>query len=385
MDNNKGELQFLPPQIRTRDQAAMSHIDPVNMLNSVDIGLFEQGLGSIPGPWASNLLLDCAKAITEKEIEKVQQLLWMLNELASPYGDCEQRLASYFLQALFCKMTETGPRCHKTLCAAAERNCSFDLMRKMILKFQEASPWTTGRLCWKPWRPETTGTPNLRLTTVIVGSLNTNNSVTREIGQRMEKFARLMGVPFEYSVLYKEAEEELDLKRIELRTDEALAINCVHSLQRLNHKDSVLAGIRNMNPKIVTVVEDEVDLESGDFYEQFCECHRFFTLYFDSLEESFGRTSNERLMVERQVGRSLVNVLACAENCERREKAAQWGKRLEGAGFEPWPLSDDGVDDVRALLKRYKEGWGLSSVNSQGLFLTWKEQCAVWASAWKPK
>ncbi|GLJ32130.1 hypothetical protein SUGI_0647020 [Cryptomeria japonica] len=415
MESNKGELELLP-QIRTRNRN-ISNIDPVNMLSSIDTGSFEQGVGSNPGPWASNLLLDCAKAIMEKEMGKIQQLLWMLNELASPYGDCEQRVAAYFLQALFCKMMETGPRCHKTLCAAVERSCCFDSMRKMILKFQEASPWTTfghvaansaileafdGENCLHIVDMSTTlctqwpmlleslatrndGTPTLRLTTVILRGMSNCNSVMKEIGQRMEKFARLMGVPFEFSVVYKEEDEELDLKRIELRPDEVLAVNCVYSLQRLKHKDSLLSALRNMNPKIVTVVEEEVDLESGDFYERFCECHRFFSLYFVSLEESFGRTSNERLMLEREMGRSLVNILACPDNCEHREKSAQWAVRFDGAGFEPWPFSDDAVDDVRALLKRYKEGWGLNTVNSQGLFLTWKEQSAVWVSAWKPK
>lgn len=51
--------------------------------------------------WASNLLLECARAIAENEKSRTQHLLWMLNELSSPYGDCEQKLASYFLQAFF--------------------------------------------------------------------------------------------------------------------------------------------------------------------------------------------------------------------------------------------------------------------------------------------
>ncbi|KAK9287676.1 hypothetical protein L1049_016114 [Liquidambar formosana] len=95
------------------------------------------------GKWAAKLLRECARAISDKDSSKIHNLLWMLNELASPYGDCDQKLASYFLQALFCKATESGQRCFKTLTSVAEKSHSFDSARKLILKFQEVSPWTT--------------------------------------------------------------------------------------------------------------------------------------------------------------------------------------------------------------------------------------------------
>jgi len=72
--------------------------------------------------WAPRLLRECATAISNKDSTKIHHLLWMLNELASPYGDCNQKLAFYFLQALFCKATDTGLRCYKTLTSAAEKS-----------------------------------------------------------------------------------------------------------------------------------------------------------------------------------------------------------------------------------------------------------------------
>jgi len=377
------------------------------------------GSRCINGRWASNLLLECARAIVQNEKSRTQHLLWMLNELSSPYGDCEQKLASYFLQAFFCKITDTGPRCYTTLCSAADKTYSFDSTRKMILKFQESSPWTTfghvaangaileafegemklhivdlsNTFCtqWptllEALATRSDDTPHLRLTTVVTSKEATAIKVMKEIGHRMEKFARLMGVPFEFSVIHQHHLHKLNVSALKIRPDEALAINCIHSLQRVskNGRDSILSTFYSMNPKIVTVVEDEVDLTHEDFGSCFSECLRFFSLFFDSLEESFSRTSNERLMLERTSARSMVNILACddSEVYERREKGAQWAWRLKEAGFIHAAFSDDVVDDVRALLKRYKEGWGHCS-NSDGLFLTWKEQCAIWASAWKP-
>lgn len=90
--------------------------------------------------WAPNLLLECARAIAASDTLRVQNLMWVLNELASPYGDYDQRLASYFLQALFCRITNTGARCHSILSAAAEKTHTFESVRKMILTYQVLDP-----------------------------------------------------------------------------------------------------------------------------------------------------------------------------------------------------------------------------------------------------
>lgn len=86
--------------------------------------------------WATDVLVECARSISVSDSARVKNLMWVLNELASPYGDAEQRLASHFLQGLFCKITGTGANCHRILSAAAERTCSFDSARKMILDYQ---------------------------------------------------------------------------------------------------------------------------------------------------------------------------------------------------------------------------------------------------------
>ncbi|KAJ7292253.1 hypothetical protein O6H91_Y290400 [Diphasiastrum complanatum] len=375
------------------------------------------------GRWAANLLLECADAISNKDVSRIQHLMWILNELASPYGDYDQRLASCFLQALYLKITGAGPRCYRHLCAAAERNYSFELMRQMLLKFQEASPWITfghvaangaimeavdgdqnvhivdisNTLCTQ-WptllealatRPD--GAPHLRLTTIMATNTTPAVKVMNEISNRLKKFARLMGVPFELTVLHQPELEKLQLDMLDLREGEALAINCTHTLHQVSQKgdgqfsprDFILCTLRNMNPKIVTVVEDEVDLGSSDFMNCFSEILRFYSLRFDSLEESFPRTSNERLMLEKIAARDMVSLLACDEsdNVQRQEKSDQWVLRLKRLGFAPAKFSDDVVDDVRALLKRYKEGWDYVNTES-GLFLTWKEQRAIFASAW---
>ncbi|TKY70664.1 SHORT-ROOT protein [Spatholobus suberectus] len=376
------------------------------------------------GKWAHDILLETARAIADKNSTRLQQLMWMLNELSSPYGDTDQKLASYFLQALFSRMTQAGDRTYRTLASASEKTCSFESTRKTVLKFQEVSPWTTfghvasngailealegepklhivdisNTYCtqwptlFEALATRNDDTPHLRLTSLVTAT--SAQKVMKEIGARMEKFARLMGVPFQFNVLHHAGQlSEFDFGELDIKEDEALAVNCVNTLHSIaaegNHRHAVISSLRRLQPRIVTVVEEEADLDVGlegsEFVKGFQECLRWFRVYFEALEESFPRTSNERLMLERAAGRAVVDLVACspAESVERRETAARWARRMHGGGFNTVAFSEEVCDDVRALLRRYREGWAMTQCSDAGIFLSWKDQPVVWASAWR--
>ncbi|KAL3813693.1 hypothetical protein ACJIZ3_014961 [Penstemon smallii] len=378
---------------------------------------FSASLSNHNGKWASEILIETSKAIADRNSARVQQLMWMLNELSSPYGDIDQKLASYFLQAFFSRMTDSGAQTHRTLSSASEKTSSFDSTRKMILKFQEVSPWTmfghvacngaimeafegesklhiidiSNTYCtqwptlFEAIATKTEETPSLRLTTVV-DSKEAVQRVMKEIGSRIEKFARLMGDL-----------SELNLAELDIKDDEAVAVNCVGTLHSVtnvgNRREYLISVFRRLLPtlRIVTVVEEEADFDFGfegfEFVRGFEECLRWFRIYFEALDETFSRTSNERLMLERAAGRAIVDLVARPpeESVERRDTAARWSHRMSTGGFSPLGFSEEVNDDVRALLRRYKEGWSMvQSVDSAGIFLCWKDQPVVWASAWKP-
>ncbi|KAK8445635.1 hypothetical protein SEVIR_9G361300v4 [Setaria viridis] len=421
--------------------------------------------GGGAGRWAAQLLLQCARAVAARDSQRVQQLMWMLNELASPYGDVDQKLASYFLQGLFARLTTSGPRTLRTLAAASDRNTSFESTRRTALRFQELSPWASfghvaangaileafleaaaaaasssssssssqpprlhildlsNTFCTQ-WPTllealatrSSDDTPHLSITTVVPAAAPSSAAaqrVMREIAQRLEKFARLMGVPFSFRAVHHAGDlAELDLDGLGLREGgAALAINCVNALRGVapggaRQRDAFLASLRRLEPRVVTVVEEDADLVEPDpdassseeaasteaaFIKVFTEGLRFFSAYMDSLEESFPKTSNERLVLERAAGRAIVDLVSCpaSESAERRETGASWARRMRSAGFSPVAFSDDVADDMRSLLRRYREGWSLREPGTDdgaaaGVFLAWKEQPVVWTSAWRP-
>uniref|UniRef100_A0A7C9ELX2 Uncharacterized protein n=1 Tax=Opuntia streptacantha TaxID=393608 RepID=A0A7C9ELX2_OPUST len=377
----------------------------------------------VAGGWAITLLRECARAISEKN-PRSQQLLWVLNELVSPYGDCEQRLAYYFLQVLLAKANKLGPHFHESLKLAMEKSYCFDTHMKLILKFQEVSPWTTfghvasngailealegknklhiidlsNTLCTQwPTLIEALAvrndeTPFLKLTLVVIDSLQ--KLIIKEIRQRMEKFSRIMGVPFKFHVISGlDNLGELQKEDLGVEDGEAIAVNCVQALQRVHveKRELVLDVIRSVNPCIVTLVEEEADLTStrNDFIKCFDECLRFFRSYFNMLEESFPPISSERIKLEREQWMNISGALTCHGESGgeyRPKKGTQWNEMLKQA-FCPSQFSDDVLSDVRALLKRYKIDWDLSlpqSTHETGIHLKWKDENVVWASAWKP-
>lgn len=413
-----------PPYITTTTTPTPSDFSFPHSLSARDIHALQ-----FSPTWAHDILLETARAISDKDNARAQHLMWMLNELASPYGDTHQKLASYFLQALFSRVTDSGDRTRRTLSLASDKTSSFDSTRKTILKFQEVSPWMTfghvasngailealenepklhiidisNTYCtqWPTFlealATRSDDTPHLRLTAVVATPRGGTGSerVMKEIGMRMEKFARLMGVPFKFHVIHHVGDlAEFDFSDVEFKDDEALAINCVNALHTIaplgNNRDVFISSLRRLQPRIVTVVEEEADLDVGfhgfEFVRGFQECLRWFRVYFEALDESFPRASHERLMLERAAGRAVVDLVACspAESVERRETAARWSRRMHGGGFNATSFSDEVSDDVRALLRRYKEGWAITESSDAGIFLTWKDQPVVWASAWRP-
>lgn len=400
------------------------------------------------GRWATDVLVECATALAGRDTGRVQELMWVLNEVASPYGDTEQKLACYFMQGLFSRMTLSGNRCRETLTSAFDKATSFDSTRRTGLRFMEASPWmsfghvaangaileafeseqrlhiidVSNTFCTQwPTLLEALATrssdetPYLRLTTVVASPVvmldvdqpsSTSSSVQRvmkEIGMRMEKFARLMGVPFKFQYVHHAGDiSGFDFERcIDINSDEALAINCVNSMHGVptsGGRNAVAEAFRRMKPKLLTIVEEEADIiddrnnnEGEKFLRSFKESLRFFKAYFESLDESFPKTSNERLALERAAGRAILDLVACepGESGERRETGSSWSNRMRTVGFESVGLSDDATDDVRALLRRYREGWSLVpsadvDKSAAGIFLAWKDQPVVWSCAWKP-
>ncbi|KAK6923977.1 Transcription factor GRAS [Dillenia turbinata] len=91
------------------------------------------------------LLVHCANAIESNDATLAQQILWVLNNIAPPDGDSNQRLASGFLRALIARAAHSGT-C-KALTAMADAHAStlaIDTHKFTVIElasFVDLTPW----------------------------------------------------------------------------------------------------------------------------------------------------------------------------------------------------------------------------------------------------
>lgn len=82
-------------------------------------------------------------------------------------------------------------------------------------------------------------------------------TAVEDTGHRLERFAKMWGVPFEYQALYGKW-EGITPQQLNLRDDEVLAVTCQYRMHHLldesvmatSPRKLVLNIIRSMNPKV---------------------------------------------------------------------------------------------------------------------------------------
>ncbi|KAJ7006505.1 scarecrow-like protein 1 [Populus alba x Populus x berolinensis] len=99
------------------------------------------------------------------------------------------------------------------------------------------------------------------------------------------------------------------------------------SVSTVNERDQLLRMAKSLNPKLVTVVEQDVNTNTAPFFPRFTEAYNYYSAVFDSLDATLPRESQDRLNVEKQcLARDIVNIVACEgdERIERYEVAGKW-------------------------------------------------------------
>ncbi|KAI4334066.1 hypothetical protein L6164_018803 [Bauhinia variegata] len=251
-------------------------------------GALKGCLGSLDGACIEKLLLHCASALECNDVTLAQQVMWVLNNVASPVGDTNQRLTSCFLRALISRASRVCP-------ATMNFNGSSTIQRRLmsvteLAGYVDLIPWhrfgfsasnsaifkaiegfqrvhildfsITHCMQWPTLidalakRPE--GPPSLRIT---VPSCRPPlpplvNISTEEVGLRLWNFAKFKNVPFEFNVIgnstisstsaelsnelssfHFEIESlltQLNPSMLNLMEDEALVINCQNWLHFLS-------------------------------------------------------------------------------------------------------------------------------------------------------
>lgn len=373
----KAGLRGKTPPISLQNPALFD--SPQNSLS----GALRGCLGSLDGACIEKLLLHCASALESNDVTLAQQVMWVLNNVASSMGDPNQRLTSWFLRALVSRASRVCPT------SAMSFSGSSGLQRRLMTVTELAGyvdliPWHRFGFCaansaifkaiqgcprvhildfsithcmqWPTLidalakRPE--GPPSLRITVPafrppVPPLLNVSSE---EVGLRLANFAKFRDVPFEFSVIenspsstmgeiiskescslyFESLLSHLNLSTLNLGDDEALVVNCQNWLRYLpddrrgrprtvSLRDTFLDIIKGLNPRFVVVVDEDADMDSSSLSSRITTCFNYFWIPFDALETFLPKENRQRVEYEADIGHKIEDIIAF-EGLQRVER-----------------------------------------------------------------
>ncbi|KAK4773280.1 hypothetical protein SAY87_028299 [Trapa incisa] len=373
------------------------------------------------------LLIDCAAALSEGNDVIATAMIEEIRRIVSIQGDPPQRIAAYMVEGLAARMAASGKYIYKTL--KCKEPPSFDRLAAMQILFEICPCFKFGFMAAngaiiEAFKDEkrvhiidfdiNQGNQYITLIQTIASILHKGNKPKpvlrltgvddpesvqqpvgglKNIGQRLEKLAEALGVPFEFCAVPSRT-SLVTPSMLRLKQGEAVIVNFAFQLHHMpdesvsttNERDQLLRMIKGLNPKLVTVVEQDVNTNTTPFFSRFIEAYDYYSAVFDSLDATLPRESQDRMNVERQcLARDIVNIVACEgeERIERYEVAGKWRARMAMAGFTSKPMSLQVNDNIREVIReqycnRYKVKEEMGA-----LHFGWEDKSLIVASAWR--
>ncbi|CAN4102786.1 unnamed protein product [Withania somnifera] len=378
-------------------------------------------LQGIPSGNLKQLLIACAGALAENNLDDFEKLVTKARSAVSVTGDSIQRLGAYIVEGLVARKEASGTNIYRAL--RCKEPAGWDLLSYMhilyeicpylkfgymaangaiaeacrnedrihIIDFQiaQGTQWMTllQALAARP-----SGAPYVRITGIDdpLSKYARGDGLT-VVGKRLAVISEKFNIPVEFHAVPVFA-PEVTRDMLDVRPGEALAVNfplTLHhtpdeSVDVTNPRDELLRMVKSLSPKVVTLVEQESNTNTAPFFPRFLEALDYYSAMFESIDVTLERDRRERINVEQHcLARDIVNVIACEgkERVERHELLGKWKLRFAMAGFRQSPLSSYMNSVIKSLLRCYSEHYVL--VEKDGaMLLGWKEKTLISASAW---
>uniref|UniRef100_A0A7N0UCH7 Scarecrow-like protein 1 n=1 Tax=Kalanchoe fedtschenkoi TaxID=63787 RepID=A0A7N0UCH7_KALFE len=390
--------------------------------SSLSIISSDKELSPAPFRTPKQLLIHCASIIAEGKLREASAMINELRQLVSIQGDPHERIAAYMVEGLAARMAESGQCLYKAL--KCKEPPTTDRLAAMQILFEVCPCFKFGYMAangviMEAIRDEKRvhiidfdinqgnqyitliqtlasrkgRRPHLRLTGVDdPESVQRSVGGLKIIGLRLEQLAEALELPFEFHAVAS-ATSDVTPDMLDHRPDEVLIVNFAFQLHHMpdesvstvNQRDQLLRKIKGLHPKLVTVVEQDVNTNTSPFFPRFIEAYNYYSAVFESLDATLARDSQDRINVERQcLARDIVNIVACEgeERIERYEVAGKWRARMMMAGFTSLPVSQSVQESIRNLIRKYCDRYKMKE-DLGALLFGWEDKNLIVASAWR--
>lgn len=386
-------------------------------------GSSNKEISQLPSRSPKQLLIDCAAALSEGNVVAASSMIEEVRRIVSIQGDPPQRIAAYMVEGLAARMAASGKYIYKSL--KCKEPPSLDRLAAMQILFEICPCFKFGFMAangaiieaFKDERRvhvidfdinqgnqyitliQTLSQLSKKPKTVLrLTGVDDPESVQRpvgglkNIGQRLEKLAEALRVPFEFHAVPSKT-SLVTPSMLQLKQGEGLIVNFAFQLHHMpdesvsttNERDQLLRMVKGLNPKLVTVVEQDVNTNTAPFFPRFIEAYNYYSAVFDSLDATLPRESQDRMNVERQcLARDIVNIVACEgeERIERYEVAGKWRARMTMAGFTSMPMSRHISNNIREVIhQKYCNKYKVKE-EMGALHFGWEDKSLIVASAW---
>lgn len=211
------------------------------------------------------------------------------------------------------------------------------------------------------------------------------------VGEMLSRHAERLRIGFEFKLIATQKLAELTRESLGCDADEVLAVNLAYKLNRIpdesvsteNPRDELLRRVKRLAPRVVTVVEQEMNANTAPFLVRVAETLSYYGALLESIDNN-----PDRVKVEEGLSRKLCNSVACEgrDRVERCEVFGKWRARMSMAGFQLKPLSQTIAESIKLQLAS-----GNTRVNSAltvkeengGICFGWMGRTLTVASAWR--
>lgn len=361
-------------------------------------------------------LMEVASAISEGNTKVGADILTRLNQVSNYRGTSEQRLTAYMSSALRARMNpsefpppvselytkehmvstqmlyEISPCFKLGFMAANLAILEAITERKLhVVDFDIGQGGQYMHLLYALASGKTDKPAFMKVTTFAD---NGGEERLKVVGDGLKALANKVGVCFSFNVMRSKV-SDLSVELLGVEPDEALAVNLAFRLYKLpdesvtteNLRDELLRRVKGLSPKVVTVVEQQMNGNTAPLVTRVAEACGYYGALFDSLDATVPKDNSDRVRIEEGLGRKMGNSVACEgrDRVERCEVFGKWRARMGMAGFQPRPLSQNVADSLRAKLNSGTRSNPGFTVNEEtgGICFGWKGRSLTVASAWR--
>ncbi|KAH0667957.1 hypothetical protein KY290_030062 [Solanum tuberosum] len=393
-----------------------NHLSPASSTSSCS-----SSMESPPVSSPKQSIVEAATAITDGKTNVAVQILTRLAQVADVRGSSEQRLTAYMVSALRSRVnsTEYPPpvmELHSKEHAVSTQNL-YEISPCFKLGFMAANLAIVEAVADHPSNKihvidfdigqggqylhllhalatKNTDYPiSLKITGITTEFTGRADNRVNSIEDDLKTLANKVGISLIFNIISCSI-TDLSREKLGIEHDEALAVTFAYRLYKLpdesvtteNLRDELLRRVKGLSPKVVTLVEQELNGNTAAFVARVNEACGYYGALLDSLDATVSRDETGRVKIEEGLSRKLANSVACEgrDRVERCEVFGKWRARMSMAGFGPRPMSQQIADSLLKRLNSGPRGNPGFNVNEQsgGIRFGWMGKTLTVASAW---